>query len=308
MDDLSLSVIVPVYNVEDFLPMCMESLQSQTCKAEEIILVDDGSTDSSARLCDNYALQYANVKCIHKANGGLSSARNAGIEASVGDVLAFVDSDDTVAPTMFEQLLGDLRKYNADFSACKFNRIDSLGNVISSTEDLAARKTVKVFHGSEVLSLFHADFSAWNKLYKRHLFDTIRFPEGKLYEDARTTYRVAFVAQTATYNSSRLYNYRDRQQSIMNTFSTRNYLDRVNVWNEIYAFVQDKFTQEELQKVLMRKHKLVLELMKTIFIHRTWLDNRFLLRQLAKELNGWSVWQPGYSWKEKLVGWLSRTL
>ena len=118
-----ISVIVPVYNVENYIQYCLESLVNQTYKNLQIILVDDGSTDSSGYICDKYALKDKRIKVIHKSNGGLSSARNSGMQLADGNYIGFVDSDDFIMPTFYEELYNLLQKYDSDIAECEFLRI-----------------------------------------------------------------------------------------------------------------------------------------------------------------------------------------
>ena len=305
--ELKLSVIVPVYNVEKYLKECVDSLLSQTRMPDEIILVDDGSIDSSGTICDEYAGKNEFIKVIHKKNGGLSSARNAAIDIVLGNVLSFVDSDDWVEPRMFEILLNNMSKYDADMSECGFCNQYEGHHVIKSTE-VPSQYEIEIFHGKDVLKAFHADFSAWNKIYRSSLFKDIRYPVGKLYEDARTTYKLAYLAKTATRIKLPLYNYRHRAQSIMTSFTTNNYLDRVNVWNEIYDFLEDKFDSKELKIVRKRKYKLVIELIKTIIANHQIKAQRSVLKELICELNDWHVFMSGFNMGERIIGILGKTV
>ena len=179
-----LSVIVPIYNVEPWLERCVRSILGQTYGNLEILLVDDGSTDGCPALCDRFGEEDPRVRVIHKKNGGLSDARNAGIDMASGTCLAFVDGDDWIDAGMYEAMMGALAKEGADLCACSYKRIRRDGVLDPST----GKRTV--WEGQGMLEAFLLELdeyqiqnSAWNKVYKRELLGELRFPKGKLYED-----------------------------------------------------------------------------------------------------------------------------
>lgn len=292
-----LSVIVPVYNVEIYLNQCIDSLINQTFKNFEIILVDDGSTDNSGSICDEFAEKYDNVFAFHKQNGGLSSARNYGIEKARGEYLAFIDSDDFVESNMFEHLVGNALKYNADISMCNFF---AFFNDSKRIRREIPEKETTVYRGNDVLLRLYHEFSACNKIYKRNLFDDIKYPEGKLYEDARTTYRLAAKCDCAVLSPLCLYNYRQRSSSIMGTFSTINFLDRIKVWDEIFEFIEPCFPNEELKKIKIRKNKLIIELLMSILSKKQLKSNRQVISGMLCNLEKPLFSNPAYNLKEKL--------
>lgn len=292
-----LSVIVPVYNVEIYLKQCIDSLINQTFKGFEIILVDDGSTDNSGSICDEFAEKYDNVFAFHKQNGGLSSARNYGIEKARGEYLAFIDSDDFVESNMFEHLVGNALKYNADISMCNFFAFFNDSKRIS--REIPEKETT-VYRGNDVLLRLYHEFSAWNKIYRRNLFDNIKYPEGKLYEDARTTYHLAAKCDCAVLSPLCLYNYRQRSSSIMGTFSTINFLDRIKVWDEIFEFVEPCFPNEELKKIKIRKNKLIIELLMSILSKKQLKPNKKIISKLVNDLDKSLIFKTDFNIKEKL--------
>ena len=207
------SIVVPVYNVEDYLTECIESLLTQTLAEIEIILVDDGATDRCPSICDDYAKRDARIKVIHKENGGLSDARNAGIAVCTGEYIGFVDSDDTVEPDMYELLYCNANKYASDISMCRSNRIVNRSIIRTNTS-----KDKQVFFGRENIIRFlftqsGQTISVCLKIFKKEIVRAI-FPVGKTSEDA-------FVALEFMKNDSKLvvdyvgkYNYRLREGSI----------------------------------------------------------------------------------------------
>ena len=276
-----ISIIVPIYNVERYLKECIDSILKQSYKNLEIILVDDGSKDRSGEICDEYAQRYSYISALHKKNGGPSSARNFGIDRANGTVFAFIDSDDYIATNFVEKLYSEMVQYKAQMSCCNHIKIYEDGREIEGNPKYSK---LTVLHDADLPYGIYDDFSASNKLYRRELFDNIRYPEGKLYEDARTTYRVAEKCTTVTYDPTPLYYYRQRSASIMGTFSPERYLDRVNVWNELIDAMKSKITMQQCNEMKCRKNRLVTELILSIIANRQLKNNKELLKNLSSEI------------------------
>ena len=219
-----ISVIVPVYNVERYVNRCVESIMNQTYPELEIILVDDGSTDSSGVLCDTFAEKDARITVIHKKNGGLSDARNTGIDASTGSYIVFADSDDWLDPDMIQLLYNVLKKNNADIAECSYRNVytDHILEETSCSAEVVNGDSVTALEG--MLDWKYFKPVAWNKLYKRSVIQDIRYPVGRLHEDEFTTYKYYFNAKKVTYVDVSKYNYdRTREDSITGRkFSERN--------------------------------------------------------------------------------------
>ena len=237
-EKLLVSIIIPVYNVEKYLLACVNSVINQTYKCLEIILVDDGSTDSSGRICDECAKLDSRIKVIHKTNGGLSDARNAGIDAATGDYLAFVDSDDIIH-TRFVEMLYALANYlNADVSSVEFKNfydeetLDLEEILVGKTMILQSEEAIDKILYQNIL-----DNSACNKLYDRRLFDGLRFPIGKLYEDLAIFYKVYERAKKVVHRREAYYFYRLRRDSITGNFSLRR-TDVLDITDEIVAYMK----------------------------------------------------------------------
>lgn len=210
-----ISVIVPVYKVEAYLPRCVESLLSQTYKDFEIILVDDGSPDTCPVMCDAYAKKYSNIHALHKENGGLSDARNAGMTIAKGEYVTFVDSDDYVNPLYLELLAEGIEK-GADLSVCDFTEVYDGG---SSQKFDKNRITLDLLDAREGLietlyQKFH-DVSACGILLPYDLAKKYPFPKGKLFEDLYTTYNFYFESDRVAFIRAPLYYYFQRKDSIM---------------------------------------------------------------------------------------------
>lgn len=224
-----ISVIVPVYNVEGYLRQCLDSIVEQTYPYLEIILVDDGSTDSSGGICDEYAQRDTRIRVIHKANGGLSSARNAGMDVMTGEFVSFVDSDDWLETDLYSDFVCHLSTY-PDCDVFEFSMTEhypTKTQVMKHSDDCILR-------GEQVLEAFVQQSTvwmyAWDKVWKASIVQPFRFPVGKLNEDTIFTYEVLFYSpeMTLVYRDKPYYNYRKmREGAITYRFSSRAVLDQL---------------------------------------------------------------------------------
>ena len=216
--DPLVSIIVPVYNVEPFLDRCIKSLIGQSYNNIEIVLVDDGSTDSSGNRCDWWATKDARIISSHKANGGLSDARNHGIDLASGEWLTFVDSDDYVEPDYVHDLLALVVRYpEASIGACAHYILRNNAKKISSK---LVNKPICVSHEDAFESALYGgyvDVCAWAKIYRTHLFSDTRFPKGRLYEDTAIFGKLLNKTKCFAYTPRPLYNYVIRTGSIVNS-------------------------------------------------------------------------------------------
>ena len=235
-----ISVIVSIYNVQDYVEKSVHSICNQTYKNLEIILVDDGATDNSGKICDKLAAKDSRIKVIHKPNGGLSSARNEGVKFATGDYIAFVDGDDWIDEDMYEGMISAMLKHDADIAICNYKEICKKGVRDTSTDEIT------VFEGREILKVFieedatyQIQNAAWNKLYKRSLMGELRFPEGKLFEDIVYTTKLLARSKRAVYTNKAYYNYIfDRSDSIMNSKKVERLLtDQVPAYKEKGEFL-----------------------------------------------------------------------
>ncbi len=234
-----ISVIVPIYKVEKYVKRCVDSILNQSYPHLEIILVDDGSPDNCGKICDAYALQDSRVKVIHKINGGLSDARNAGIEAAHGEYLAFVDSDDWLDFDMFEQLYRLCKEHNADIAECSYRNIynDCIKEETICSGEIIEGDGVDAIEG--ILDWNHFKPVAWNKLYHKDIIGSIRYPKGKLHEDEFTTYQYFAQAKKLVYLDVSKYNYdRSRTDSITGDTFKENNLDVCFAMRERRDFLQ----------------------------------------------------------------------
>lgn len=236
-----ISVIVPVYNVERFLSRCVDSILAQTYENLEIILVDDGSPDGSGAICDEYAAKDSRVQVIHKANGGLSSARNAGIDAATGDYLAFVDSDDWIEPETYSYLMGLVQKY--DVKLAYTGRYDVEEETGEKTVGLCPPKEEKIPARDFVGRIFlwdNVDSAAWDKLYHRSLFTNHCYPEGMICEDVPVTYRVILETDFVAVGNRPMYNYYHRKGSITQSRVSEKTFHFSQHTASVYAYIQER--------------------------------------------------------------------
>ena len=248
------SIIVPVYQVEKYIRQCVDSILAQTFTDFELILVDDGSKDKSGQICDEYAVLDQRVKVIHKENGGLSDARNCGMDQAVGNYFMFVDSDDYIAPTMLEYLYKALMNKEADIAVCNFlhffeedRKRDFSTNiqseVLSGAEIFYSRKNERVYGIWTV---------AWNKLYKRETLGNVRFRFGKYHEDefwANDIYQMDIKIVTIP---ECLYYYRQRDNSIMGRKNIKRDFDILEALQErIAVYFMDERHADQAYKVMI---------------------------------------------------------
>ncbi len=250
------SVIVPVYNVERYLDRCMESILHQTFQDYEVILVDDGTKDSSGAICDAYAAEYAFVRVLHKENGGLSSARNAGIRMAAGEYLLFADSDDVLHKQCIEVLYQELLAYKADI-AMGFHRRFKDGIPVTAKEELGEHACTS-YRGIEMLELFFDQnirtaqlVSVCGKLFKKELFEILRFPEGRLFEDEFISYRLYDKAQKIVWTEAEVYYYFLNEAGITQNLTPEKRLDEYDAQWERLLFLQERGLYELYQKALL---------------------------------------------------------
>lgn len=247
---MKLSIIVPVSKVEPYIRRCVDSILAQTFTDFELILVDDGSPDNCPAICDEYAVKDHRVKVIHKKNGGLSDARNAGLDIAQGEYIGFVDSDDWILPDMYRTLTEKIEAHDADICAIGFCELDRNGEVLVTN---AVREPLLVLNREDFIGQFFPDnkyFMAvcvWNKIYKRDLFQTIRFPRGVIYEDTFVQLPILDLCQRVAVIGDVGYCYRmERPESIMNgLFGENNLLRAEAAYSQYQFFAERKMIQQQ---------------------------------------------------------------
>lgn len=242
-----ISIIVPVYQVEKYIRQCIESILAQTFTDFELILVDDGSIDNSGKICDEYAANDKRIRVIHKENGGLSDARNKGMENAAGKYFMFVDSDDYIAPNMVECLYENMLKECADLVVCNFCHFFE----DSGEKDFSTQIQAEVLSGKEIFYNRKNERNygfwtvAWNKLYKTEIFGNFRFPFGKYHEDefwANSIYRLDIKVVAI---SDSLYYYRQRENSIMGNQNIKKCFDIIDAFTErIDVYLEQQYSVE----------------------------------------------------------------
>ena len=284
--ETAISVIVPVYRVEKYLPACIDSILNQTFTDFELILVDDGSPDRCPEICDETAKRDARVRVIHQANAGLSAARNAGIEIAHGEWLGFVDSDDYIAPQFYEKLYQTAQRTDADCVMCSVQNVDESGKLIDSA---LMRVADEVKTGREVLRKIGRDdvtpyLTAWNKLYRRKLFNTLRYPAGRQNEDVFVFAELFCQVQRAVCVAEPLYFYRKRIGSIMNSVVTLRNLDEM--WAYVNCF--EHLQQDDEESTLKETEKRVFAKLTGVYYRVTEEDRHSNKMKQAKKAQ-WNI-------------------
>ncbi len=224
-----ISVIIPIYNVETYLERCLKSVIGQSYQELEILLIDDGSTDGSGILCDQWAENDPRIKVIHKSNGGLSDARNTGLDHASGEYIVFIDSDDYISSDMVLKLYLALKANNAEMSICNFLCVNEAGLPVAENTDLPINnETVSGLEAVRRIVNLNSNgwyyIPAWNKLYKKNLFTEIRFPIGKIHEDEFVAHKLLGLCKTVACIQDVCYFYVQRTGSIIHSKTSKSYL------------------------------------------------------------------------------------
>lgn len=248
-----ISVIVPVYNVEKYLKKCLDSIINQSYKNIEIILVDDGSNDTSGKICDEYEKKDERIKVIHKKNGGLSDARNVGIEESKGEYICFIDSDDYIEPNMIEDLYKACIDYNVKIASCdKIRELENGKKVFEKKYESSRMITKKEAYSNMLLF----DPAVCDKMFERSLFDEVKFPKGKLYEDILTTNKLIEQCDNLYHIAKPYYHYIQRNNSIVHQKFSIKKLDYIRNAKKLYEYIVNEYP--ELQEQCDAYYSLVL--------------------------------------------------
>ena len=242
-----ISVIIPIYNVEKYLARCVDSIVNQTYKNLEIILVDDGSPDLCPQMCDDYAEKESRIKVVHKKNGGLSDARNAGMAVATGEYISFIDSDDYVSDDFFECLLDVMNKENSDIAECSVVKLYEDNRFDEFSDDLS----VKTYDTQDAMSALIAENPfhqhVWNKLYKTELVKDIPYAVGKLNEDEFWTYQVFGRANKVSKLNNTMYYYFQRNSSIMGVGYNIRRLDALEGKANRQKYIENNFPELSTQ-------------------------------------------------------------
>lgn len=250
MDKL-VSVIVPVYNVDRYLGRCIKSIMQQSYRNLEIILVDDGSTDKSGTICDTFKETDDRIIVIHKENGGLSDARNAGIKMFTGEYVTFIDSDDYVSPDMISLMLTVLKQSSCQIVQCEFVRGKD------DTYKFTGNGKYKVYNKRNAFENRDVHVCVWGKLYEKSLIKGRYFPIGKINEDEYYTYKCVYESNRTAIMPDALYYYFQRSNSIMHKKKTYLNMDILDAFDERIKYFQDR--KEERLVIISRKEKCIRE-------------------------------------------------
>ena len=256
-----ISIIIPIYNVEKYLRDCLESVINQTYENIEMILVDDGSPDNCGKICDEYSKRDSRIKVIHKPNGGLSSARNAGLDIANGEYVSFIDSDDVIDKRFIEVLYEMCDENNCDISQCNFIRFsDEIKFETNEKNSIEILSSTAMQNRLFVYTKSAQTVVVCNKLYKKYLFQDIRFPIGKIHEDEGTTYKVLYFCKSNVAVSDLcLYYYRENANSITGKKFNIKRLDVLDLYEERKNFYKEKEENELYQKSLINYAEIIRE-------------------------------------------------
>lgn len=278
------SVIVPVYNVEQYLSRCINSILSQSLKNIEVILINDGSTDSSGRICEDFEKLDNRIRVIHKINGGLSDARNVGLDIANGKFIAFVDSDDFIHKEMYTILLKTIIENDCDIAESGYKKVYE--NEVIDDDHLI---DIKKFYNKKaaVVSTImdhHCKNYVWNKLYKKELWEKIRFPNGEIFEDVSTTYKIINNCTSIVKIDCVLYYYYQRQNSIVNSNFSLKKLDHCKALEGMMIFIEKEYL--DVAPITSIKYfTIYLSLFQELLINRKRIEgSELLINNLADKL------------------------
>ena len=248
-DDMPLiSIIIPVYNIHRYLDQCISSVTSQTYERLEILIIDDGSNDGSGEICDSHSKRDNRIRVFHTNHKGMSAARNHGLDSASGEYIFFLDSDDWVDVRAIEVLLKASVVHDADISICPYYKTSRSERkpsyVVDSTVELKGMEIIR----SQLRDPYIGHI-AWNKLYRKSLFESIRYPEGKVFEDISTTYKLLLAAKKAVCISSPLIYYRVRRNSISRTYTMRNLIDYWDAFFSRFRYLKEYTSESDAELI-----------------------------------------------------------
>lgn len=270
------SVIIPVFNTSNFLNKCLQSVLKQTYTNLEIICVNDGSTDDSQQKCEHYANQDKRIVVVNKENGGLSSARNAGLKIATGKFIIFIDSDDFVEPNMIEKLVDIQLKTNCDICICSFLMETEKGAIYAETPTLEN----KTYCNAEAMQLLNQPRQdrfvvSWNKLYKKELFNEIEFPVGKIHEDQWIAHKLFYASKIISTCSDKLYHYIIHDNSIMQSSNPIKHFDDIDALFDRIKFYQSKSLHSLIEGTILTMCSVF-----SFYREKIWAYENFKLNEL----------------------------
>lgn len=302
METPIISVIVPIYNVKAYLNRCVDSILKQTYLNLQIILVDDGSIDGCAEICDKYEKIDSRVQVFHKKNGGLSDARNYGIDRAIGDYIAFVDSDDFVNERYIEKLYTNLAENDGDISILRYKRFY---NEEECYQDITKNEVVNCYTAKEAIEvlLYRPEIipqSSNAKLYKSHLFKDVRFPIGRHNEDIATTYKLFAKANIIVHSNLEYYFYFQREESIVRSNFTERTMDCVWFSEEILRFVEEKMPSVRNAAVCFALAQNIQVLLKIPINNSEYGEDLDILKKNIKRYRKVVIFDTKVTWQRRL--------
>ncbi len=278
-----ISVIIPVYNVEKYIRRCVKSVLNQTYKEIEIILVDDGSTDNSGKICDELEKEDLRIKTIHIKNSGAAKARNVGLDKAKGEYISFIDSDDWILPTFLERLLHECVENNADISKCEVIDVKSEQDIIPNVE-----KKSDVYKPIDVLNKIYTErkffnIAIMNKLYNKKIFDNLRFVEGIINEDEEILCKIILKANKIVVTNEILYCYFLSEKSVTRSSFRKQNLDIMKCFDSRIQQLQDKEYKEVLQQTYADYMKILGQLYYKVYTSE-WEDRNKYLTEIKDKI------------------------
>ena len=305
MSEPLLSVIIPVYQVEKYIGQCLDSVLAQTYTNLDIILVDDGGTDSSVDICREYGKKDNRIRIISQENGGLSKARNVGVEHAYADLVTFIDSDDFIHPNMFATMIPYLEEYNLDIISCTSTR----KNIVIK-EMIGTGKLECYDHRTAVsMGLRDDNVSAWGKIYKKELLEKVQFPVGRVFEDLGTLYKIFNECNKVGWLDYQFYHYIKRENSItQRSFRVKPKYDSLYLNHEKISFAKHQGYHDELNYIHGEIIKNAISLL-TVFYSNTnmiaeyeqeYKDTKQWLAEAMLDTVAWNTIRK----KERILWWL----
>ncbi len=275
------SIVVPVYNVERYLEKCLDSLVNQTYKNIEILVVNDGSTDGSEKIINDFSEQFPDkIKAFQKKNGGLSDARNFGLDHATGDYIGFVDSDDYVSENMFEEMLGLAEKYSAEMVICNIQKVDEEGNITQKLTQIP-NMPEKIDLTTHFSVFSDISYFACNKLFKKELFETKRFKKGVFFEDIQLIPQLLLECKTIAQTQKFHYQYLERKNSISKTHN-ENGLDILRAVEDVEAAFEKSIYSHKRKEL---KNFQILEGVYTFLAYLAFVKDEKLFYEMSRKLD-----------------------
>lgn len=299
------SVIIPVYNVERYLAACLDSVINQTYRQLEIILVNDGATDTCPQICDSYASKDSRITVIHQKNMGLSGARNTGLQNATGDFISFVDSDDLLSLDYFQKLSDISLKNKADIVECGYSKFETENEVLEINQ--FSNENVKIYNTEKALELLMQEYikqMVWNKLYRIEVIKNIKFPVGKINEDEFWTYKVFGNAKKIVKIHDILYFYRQQPMSIMGKDYSLKRLDGLDALEERIHYMQMNFPG--LENLAIKKYCLGAIFHYQMLVNNSYVDaNKSHRNKIYKSIKKYNTLTYSKHWRLKEIIYLN---